>query len=170
MVGSVATTLLFAACNKENDNKEAVNAQDETFIAGASKSNRSEIELSTLVLQNGMDAQVKAYAQMMITEHTTSQNELKDIVGYLDTNVNLEDSLDADQIAMRNQLLMLSGTALDSVYISGQVTGHIKTLAIFDAELAGGQNARVKAFATKYRPGVASHLQGATTIRDTKFE
>lgn len=164
-----ATALFFTACDKENDENE-VNAQDETFISGASKSNRSEIELSTIALQKGTNTGVKAYAQMMITEHTTAHTELQSIVGNLDTDVHLNDSLDADQIAMRNQLQALSGTAFDSAYIAGQVTGHQKTLGIFDAEIAGGENTQVEGYAIKYRPGIENHYNMADSILTADFE
>lgn len=156
MACSLATALVFTSCDK-NDDEEEVNAQDDVFISAASKSNRAEIELGTMALQKGTNNGVKSYAQMMVAEHTAAQTELVNIYNNLDTDANINDSLDADQVAMRVQLLALTGTAFDSAYIAGQSVAHQKTLTIFDAEINGGLNAQVKGYASSKRPSIARH-------------
>ena len=165
VAGIVATALLFAACKKDNnDTKEPVSAQDETFIVKASQSNRAEIDLGNLALQKATDSTVKMFAQMMVDDHTTAQNDLQTVVGNLNTTANLNDSLSADQVAMHTMLQGLSGTAFDSAYIQGQLLGHQQTLNDFDTELNGGQNARVKTYAATYRPKIQSHYTLADSI------
>jgi putative membrane protein len=156
MACSLATALVFTSCDK-NDEEDEVNAQDDTFISAASKSNRAEIELGTMALQKGTDDGVKTYAQMMVTEHSAAQSELVNIYNNLDTDANINDSLDADQVAMRNQLMALAGPAFDSAYLAGQSVAHQKTLTIFDAEINGGQNTQVKGYASSKRPSIAAH-------------
>lgn len=163
LTGSLATALLFTACDKDNDEND-VNAQDQTFIVAASRSNRAEVELGTMALSKGTNNAVKMHAQMMVTEHTASQNELVGIHSNLDTDADINAALDAEQQAMRTTLMSLSGAAFDSAYIDGQIKGHIKTLAAFDAEISGGQNAQVKAFASSKRPAIQMHKEMADSI------
>jgi putative membrane protein len=155
LTGAIATSMLFAACDKDNDTDETLNAQDNTFLVKASQSNRSEIELSNLALTRSTDSGVLQYAQMMITDHTTAQNDLRDI---------------AEQIAMRNMLSPLSGTSFDSAYIAGQILSHQKTLTLFDAQLSGGLNTRVKGYATTYRPAIQHHHHMADSLFTARFE
>jgi putative membrane protein len=170
LTGAIATSMLFAACDKDNDTDETLNAQDNTFLVKASQSNRSEIELSNLALTRSTDSGVLQYAQMMITDHTTAQNDLRDIADDVDADANLQDSLDAEQIAMRNMLSPLSGTSFDSAYIAGQILSHQKTLTLFDAQLSGGLNTRVKGYATTYRPAIQHHHHMADSLFTARFE
>lgn len=164
LTGSLATALLFTACDKDNDEND-VNAQDDTFISAASKSNRAEMELGLMAQQKGTASSVKMYALMMVEDHAVSQAELQSVVDNVDTEANMNDSLDADQIAMRTMLSSLpAGPTFDSAYIAGQISGHQKTIGVFNAEIAGGQNARVKSFASAKLPVVQMHKAMADSI------
>lgn len=161
---AVATALFITGCDKDDD-KEDVNAQDETFMSAASKSNRAEIGLSEIALAKASNSGVKAHAQMMITDHTASQAELASIHSTVDTDVNLNDSLDADQIAMRTMLLSIpAGPSFDSAYTLGQSVGHQKTINAFNAEISGGENAQVKGFASAKLPVIQMHKMMADSL------
>lgn len=171
MAGTLVTALAFTACNKddENDANKDVNAQDETFIVKAAQSNQSEVELGTLALTRGSDSLVKAFAQMMVNEHADAQAQLENIVDDQNTSVGIADSLDAEQVATSMMLQGLSGAAFDSAYMDSQVKGHTKTLDIFDTELASGQNAQIKGYATDKRPNIQMHLTLADSIYSARF-
>src|SRR4051812_11736505 len=111
--GAFAATLLIAACNKDDDNTttNTVNTQDSTFLVQASQSNWAEIDLGTLALSKATSDSVRAFAQMMITDHTGAQADLTSVVNNISSNANISDSLSAPIIAMRDSLQALSGTA-----------------------------------------------------------
>jgi putative membrane protein len=163
LAGTFAAALAFTACEK-NENEETANAQDRTFVLQASQSNRSEIELSQMALTHGADSSVKAYAQTMVDHHTMAENDLKDVADDIDLDVNLTDTLTPDQVALRNRLMGLNGMAFDTAYINGQVMSHQKTLTIFDAQLSGGMNAKVRQYATDKRPAIQMHLTMADSL------
>jgi putative membrane protein len=172
MAGTLATALAFTACNKNDDddpNKD-VNAQDETFIIKAAQSNQSEVELGSLALSKGTDSLVKAYAQMMVNEHSDAQAQLEEIVDDQNTDVGIVDTLDAEQVATSMLLQGLSGSAFDSAYMDSQIKGHIKTLNIFDTEIANGQNVQVKSYATDKRPNIQKHFTLADSIYSVRFD
>lgn len=164
--GAFATALLIAACKKDDDDTiiETVNTQDSTFLVQASQSNWAEINLGTLALTKANSDSVRAFAQMMITDHTEAQADLTSVVNNISLNVNMSDSLSAPIIAMRDSMQALSGTAFDSAYIAGQVRSHKQTLPAFDAELSNGSNTRVKAYATNIRPAIQNHLTMADSL------
>ena len=163
LASTFATAIFLTACDKEDDTAD-VTAQDETFSVKASQSNRAEIELSTMAITKATNNGVRTFAQQMITDHTAAQADLVNTVNGLDTDINLSDSLDAEQMAMRTMLQSLSGPAFDSAYIDGQVKSHTKTLGIFDTEISAGQNAQVKGYASDKRPNIAMHLEMADSL------
>jgi len=163
LAGTFATAIFLTSCDKDDDTAD-VSAQDETFSVKASQSNRAEIELGALAVTKATNSGVRTFAQQMVTEHTAAQADLVNVVNDLDTDISLSDSLDAEQVAMRTMLQSLSGAAFDSAYIDGQVKSHTKTLGIFDAEVAGGQNAQVKGYAVNKRPAIAMHLNMADSL------
>lgn len=164
--GAFAAALLLGACNKDDDkdNKEAVNAQDNTFLLQAYQSNNAEVSLGNLAQAKGTNDSVKMYARMMVTEHTTAQSDLTNVVNNVNTDASFKDSLNAQQVQMRTMLSALSGRAFDSAYIASQVLGHQQTLAAFNTEISGGQSAQVKGYATKYQPAIQNHLTLANQI------
>ena len=165
LIGALSTVFIVSACDKDNDDDdETTNAQDQTFVMQAAMSNRAEVELGTLATTRAENASVKEFGQMMVTEHTTAQSELADIADDLD--LGLADSLDAENKALKETLSALSGAAFDVAYMNSQVAAHEKTLANFDAEISGGSNQQVKAYASKYRPHIRMHLDSATAVND----
>jgi putative membrane protein len=155
---------------KDDDEDDLINADlppvDRNFVANAAQSNLSEIELGQLALQKATDPQVKEFAQMMIDMHTPAQNELKTLGS--NRNFTVADRLDEEHQSIKDQLSALSGAAFDKAYINGQVTGHQKTSAIMQTEIDNGQDADVKAYASKSKPMVDQHLALAVSIKTAK--
>lgn len=126
-------------------------------------SNLAEIQTSRLALQKSSNAQVRAFAQMMITEHTRAQNELNAIAAM--KGVRLTDKPGADQRLLYNRLSTLSGAAFDAAYKNVQVNGHAMTLDLIQTYRSlPGRDARVLAYAAKTQPVVAGHLERAKTL------
>jgi putative membrane protein len=164
IAGSLAVVIL-AGCDKdEDDDAKTVNAQDQSFAVQASMSNRAEIELGALAQAKASDASVKNYAQMMVTEHTTAQTELTSVSNAANLGVSIMDSLSAQHKSLRDSLMARSGRAFDTVYIKSQVRAHQMSLVNFQSEENGGMNPQLKAYASKYRPGIQMHLTMADTI------
>lgn len=168
--GAFAAALLLTACNKDDENTavDTVSTQDSTFLVQASQSNWAEIKLGTLALTQASNDSVKMFAHMMITDHATAQADLSSVVNNITTNANINDSLSAPILALRDSLQALSVTAFDSAYIASQVRAHQMTLQAFDTEIASGSNSRVKAYATDKRPDIQNHLYLADTL-NTRF-
>lgn len=157
---------LFAiGCDKDDDNNtdnsNTLNSTDRTFITKAYSSNAAEIELGQLATVSDNDS-IADYAQMMVTEHTSANVQLKAIADSL--SVSVSDSLDAAGQALRTQLQSLTGREFDSVYIKSQVTMHQDAITVYNEELANGQHVRVKSFASTLLPTIQNHKAMADSI------
>ncbi|HEX2536059.1 MAG TPA: DUF4142 domain-containing protein [Chitinophagaceae bacterium] len=164
LAGTVAVAGLFTACDKNDDDDIAASQQDKDFAVQASMSNRAEIQMGNLALQQATDASVRTFAQMMVTEHTTAQEELEDISDDMDLNVSLNDSLPASVIDLRTTLAALSGPSFDSAYIATQVVAHQAALQLFQTEVNSGSHRRMIEYANKYLPKVQMHYNMADTM------
>ncbi len=160
--GGLALILFFAACDKDDDDNNNVSAQDRTFITQASMSNNAEIQMGNLALTKSSDAGVRKFAQMMVTDHTAAQADLRNITNNL--SISISDTIGTANTNLMTLLGGLSGRAFDTVYIKNQRTAHQLTLANFQTEISNGSHPQVKGYASDKLPAIQMHLNMTDTI------
>lgn len=137
-----------------------VDAED--FIDEASAKGIAEIEAGRLALQKSNSADVREFAQQMITDHTAANNELRQIAQRKNFKV-------ADEAELMNKakafiLKQRDGESFDQAYANNQVVAHEQTIELFrDATRA--DDAEIKAFAAKTLPKLEQHLQKAKELQ-----
>ncbi len=153
-----------SAC--KDDDPEVENAGlyaiDREFLMQAAQSNVTEVALGNIAIQKSNDAAVKDYASMMITQHTTAQNELLSLGSTKRWTV--QNQLNEANQALRDQLNALSGAEFDRAYLRSQVASHQVTAGKFATQIDQGRDTELKAYATKYKPGIDMHLQMAQQL------
>ena len=181
-----STTLALAACSKnepanENlgtdvnvtatDNEAMANAAAPSpltaqgFVNAAAASDKFEIESSKLAATAASSAAVKRFATQMISAHTASTAKLKSTVAGMSPPLTPDDTLTPDQQQKLDSLKGLNGAAFDSAYKTAQTEAHQKTLDTLRAYSASGDNAALKAFASKMIPTVTAHLNIAMGLK-----
>jgi len=153
---------LFACTKDKTKTTNTLNQADTTFMMQVSAANSAEVAAGTLASTMGEDAMIKSFGDMMVTDHTTAQGDLKGVGTTV--GVDVKDSVDADHTTLLQTLQGLSGREFDSTYIINQIADHQKTVADFQAELSSGSRSEVKDFANKYLPKIQMHLQKADSI------
>jgi putative membrane protein len=68
------------------------------------------------------------------------------------------------QMATKAKLDVLSGDTFDKSYIKSQVAAHEQTVALFQKEIATGQDPDAKAFASQTLPTIRAHLKAIRSI------
>lgn len=162
LVSGIALALL--SCKKDKNNND-VNSTDQSFLTQAAVGNKAEIMAGQLAAEKGTNASVKAFGQMMVTEHGQAQTDLQNL--YTSLGKTMPDSVDAEHQAFMTQLSSLSGRAFDSAYINSQITDHQKTVTVFQTEINNGNNTSVRNYASTYLPHIQMHLQKADSISKT---
>lgn len=161
--------LVYTGCKDDDDDDddtsptEDVSQADRDFAMKAALSNRAEIELGELAATRAQHDSVKAFARLMINEHTTAQNELATLAQ--NKQISLPTTIDSAHQALKNQLMAMSGNRFDSTYISTQVVDHQRTQQDFQTEINQGQNGEIKNYANKYLPHINMHLDRAVKIK-----
>lgn len=156
------SSFFFFSCKKKTNNNETISTQDRTFMMQASAGNTAEIQAAQLADSISDTTAIQAFAHMMISDHTTAQNDLKSLGSSI--SVSVTDSVDAMHQSMMDSLRMMSGRAFDSVYIIRQIADHQTAISQFQEEKNSGNRTEVIDYANKYLPKLQMHLQMADSI------
>jgi len=135
----------------------ATSSSPESFVMKAGPANAFEIASSQLALTKAQNADIKTFAQRMITDHTKAGDDLKAAAGAQKIAVPAEP--DATETAEINKLNSLSGNAFDKEYVAAQTNAHADAVNLFKAYVAGGQNGAVKDFAAAALPTLQMHYE-----------
>ncbi len=131
--------------------------------------NEVDIAAGELARTRATDAEVKAFAEKMVTDHTGVNKAASELVGRL--GVTPERNGTSDQLRQggeqnRTALQGQSGAAFDRTYIDQEVAYHQAVLDAIDQTLIpGATNAELKSLLQQTRPAVEAHLQHARQIQ-----
>jgi putative membrane protein len=141
---------------------------DAAFVEKAAVAGLFEIETSQLAMTRAVKTDLQGFAQMMVTDHNTANNELKDLVGsgQIQDVTHVPNALDAEHQGKLEELkAAANGPAFDKKYHELQLEGHKQAVALFEAHAKNGDNAALKDWAVKTLPKLKDHLtriQGIT--------
>ena len=169
---AIATAFSLAALGAACSDKNVTALSDETQIISSVRSdanimgvlhqsNVNEIAEATLAVTTASDTGVRAFAQRMIADHTTLDQQGNALAAQLKITPVLPDSVQiVEQANAIAQLRTNTGTGFDRAYINEQVRDHQQTLALVDSMTQLAQNAALRtALQTQIRPIIATHLQ-----------
>lgn len=174
---ALAAAGLLAGCASDRTEKAApVAAMDPTsplmapgFMAAAGSSDQFEIQSSQIALQLSQNAQVRQFAQTMIDHHSRTTAELTQIAqanGMAPTPPAL---MPQHQAAMSR--LQAAGPGMfDATYRQEQITSHQEALSSTQNYGAQGDNAALRAFATRTTPVIQQHLSQAQALPDMSMQ
>lgn len=129
----------------------------EGFVTNAAISDMYEIEAGKLASTMAKNADLKKFGQQMVTDHTKMSAELKTAVASAQ-GVTLPTAMDERRQGMIDNLKQ-AGDKFDEVYQEQQVAAHGEALTLARTYAEAGDNAALKAHATKGAPMIENHLQ-----------
>jgi putative membrane protein len=135
-----------------------------TFLTNTAVANLFEIDSSKVALAKTKNDKIKAFANLMVTDHTGAGTKFKQAV----TDAKLTppaEKLDAKHQALLDDLKKKDGAAFDAGYVKAQHDGHVETVAMFEAYAKGGDNARMKQFANEMLPTLKAHLDQVSKLK-----
>lgn len=139
----------------------AMAASPSEFVDEASAKGIADIEAGKLAQQKSQSADVKSFADMMIKDHTAANQELKTIA----QTKKLEVATDAELMDKAKKLILdIREESFDRSYANNQVKAHEQTIELFKEEAQNGQDAELKAFASKTLPKLEAHLKQAKEL------
>ena len=162
----IAAVLLAAAGSASA--QEINDAQIASIVVTA---NQVDIDAGQLAKARATDAQVKKFAELMITDHTGVNKSATALVTKLKvtpadnpTSQSLKSGGDANLKTLKG----LKGAAFDKAYIDHEVVYHQSVLDAVDKTLIpGAKNEELKALLVKVRPAFVAHLEHAKHLQSS---
>lgn len=136
---------------------------DDDFLKEAAMGGMEEVELGKVAGTKGTDPEVKKFGQMMVTDHSKANEELKALAAK--KNVQLPTALDAKHQSDLDAMKAKSGKDFDTAYVTNMIEDHEKDVAAFESKSQNATDPDIKAWATKTLPTLKKHLE---TIRSVQ--
>jgi putative membrane protein len=146
----------------------AQGASDPQIAAIVVTANQVDIDAGALASSSG-NAEVRAFAKLMVTDHTGVNKAAGDLVTRL--KVTPEENATSRALKAGGErnlaaLRKLKGAAFDRAYVDHEVAYHQQVLDALDSTLIPhASNAELKALLVKVRPAFVAHLEHATHLQ-----
>jgi len=135
---------------------------DSALIQGVHASNDLELRLGRLAQQKAVNPQVKQFAQRMVTDHQTMQNEWRRVATQYRVPVTstLKPS-SQQQLTLMNQL---SGAEFDRGFMTAMVDSHQDAVNVLQSRGLNSASTQVRTLVNRGLPIVQEHLRMAQQL------
>jgi putative membrane protein len=162
MKSSVPFVCAMLLCAAAATAQEINDAQIASIVVTA---NQVDVDAGKLAAATSKNAEVKRFAQLMVTDHTGVNKQAVALVTRLkvtpednETSRSLKAGGDKNVAALK----ALNGAAFDKAYVDHEVAYHQAVLDAVDKTLVpNARNAELKALLVKVRPAFVTHLEHA---------
>lgn len=137
-------------------------ATSDDFVDAATEAGIAEVVTGNLALEKSQNAEIKTFAQQMVTDHTKANQKLGDIARKLDIKVP-DDAALTDKV--KKMILEWRDESFDKSYVNNQVDAHEKAVELFKKEAASSDKPELKAFASDTLPTLEHHLEQAKALQ-----
>jgi len=131
--------------------------------------NQVDIDAGNLAAAQSGNAEVKAFGQLMVKDHTGVNRSATDLVTRLKVTPQdnpTSESLKAGGVTNVAHLKTLKGADFDRAYVDHEVAYHQQVLDALDKTLIpGAKNEELKALLVKVRPAFVAHLEHAKMLQ-----
>jgi putative membrane protein len=142
---------------------------DGNVVAIILAANNTDLSYAQLVPTRARNAEVKAFAQRMVTDHTLLNARVNDIAmrNGITAAENATSLEFRDQSADRRDILRaLDGARFDSTYAANEVQYHTELLSALNTMLVpNARNPELREFVSLLKPTVSAHLAHAEQVR-----
>jgi putative membrane protein len=169
IVLATAGLLVMSAAGVSAEGVSAEGVNDAQIASIVVTANQVDIDAARLAVTRAARQEVKAFARVMIADHTGVNKAATDLATKL--KVTPEDnptsqSLKAEGEKALAQLKTLEGAAFDRAYIEREVAYHQQVIDALDMTLIPrATNEELKALLVKVRPAFIAHLEHAKRLQ-----
>lgn len=147
-------------------NKKVTDPQIAAIVVVA---NQVDVDAGKFAAERSANAQVKQFAQTMVTDHTAVNKSAVELVTRLKVSPEENDTSRALKAGGEKNLAALhglEGKAFDQAYVDHEVTYHEQVLQALDTVLIpNARNGELKALLVKVRPAFVAHLEHARHLQ-----
>ena len=165
-----APLIILAAC-ESNDKTTTTDDRDErgsieranlsagdlTFIHQAAIGGQFEVDSSRLALQQSLDRDSRDFAEMMVKDHTATNNQLRSLAQR--KGATIPANLDSRHREMMESLQITNAASFSQAYRDLQLQAHREAIALFEQAASTVQDRDIRSFAQKNLPALRKHLE-----------
>ncbi len=129
--------------------------RDKSYLKDEAEGNLAEVKMAQLALKTTKNADIRAFASRMVTDHTSLYNAEKPLA--MSAGVSLPTTPSALQTASYLKLKVLTGDTFDKSYVKGMVEDHREDIQKANAEDAETQNPSMKKLAMHSTDVMSQH-------------
>jgi putative membrane protein len=155
--------ILLLAANGKAAEKDTLDAADVKFVKHEAAAGMAVVKIGELGVKKAARAEVRTFAEMIVTDHTKANEELKGLAAT--KGVELSAVIDPKHADMFQSLEKSSGAEFDKEFLAAVVSGHKKCVSNFETASTDAKDADVKAWAAKMLPGLKTHLEKAKDLQ-----
>lgn len=163
---ALLATLALGAYGASAQDAPPTDAQIAAIVVTA---NQVDIDAGQLAASMSTNKDVKAFAQLMVTDHSGVNKSATELVHKLKVKpVESPTSVSLEQGGAQNiaALKRLAGAEFDRAYVDHEVTYHQTVLDALDKTLIpNARNEKLKALMIKVRPAFVAHLEHAKHLQ-----
>ncbi|WP_420142352.1 DUF4142 domain-containing protein [Sphingomonas sp.] len=134
------------------------------FVTAAAISDMYEIEASKIALDKSKSADVKAFAQMMIKDHTATTAKLKATLASANVQATPPTALDDRRQGLIDNLKSASAADFDKVYLDQQTAAHQEALTVMKSYADDGDTPALKTLAAETAPKIQMHYDAVRKL------
>jgi putative membrane protein len=159
---TVANSMSNAANTVSNAVSSATTTSDPDFVKEAAMGGMAEVELGKVASTKATNPEVKKFAQMMVTDHSKANEELKALA--TKKGIALPAELDSSHKSMLDDFKGKAAASFDKDYVDDMVDDHEKDVAAFENKAKNATDPDIKAFAEKTLPTLRKHLEAIKAL------
>jgi putative membrane protein len=134
-----------------------MSGDDKEFVTKAAIGGMAEVQMGQLASSKATSADVKAFGQRMVTDHSQANDELKSLA--TTKGLALPTDLDDEHKDAMQKVSTKTGKDFDKAYVDDMVKDHEKDVAEFQKQSTSATDPDLKAWAAKTLPTLQQHLQ-----------
>lgn len=184
LLAGVACVTLLAACNQEQSPEPVDKAQDMAaapvgqmsaatlgantvggYVPNAAEGDMYEIMAADIALERSQNAEVKALATMIKTDHTAASNTMKTLLPQAAPDVALPTKLDERRQGMLDNLRSASAENFDRTWVDQQIAAHNEALTLHRGFSDNTDAPQLAQHARAVTPKIEAHLRQAESIK-----
>ena len=144
-------------------------SNEREFLLKTAMNGRKEVEMARLATQKSTNNEVKQFAQRLVDDHTTANQEIEDLAGRKGVTVPPESTASAEKSrkgspAHMEQLSKLSGEHFDLAFVQRMVESHTRSVAEFERQSKNATDNDIRTLTAKLLPTLKEHLEHARTL------
>ncbi len=145
----------------------SVSPAEQDFMMKATQANLAEIDMARIAIQKSDNTDVKDYANMIKSDHSTALADLADLMK--DKNVSQPSGLVPETQQDITRMNGLTGPEFDREFVNMMVSDHQKAVEMFRDHEAIAQNSDVKKYVEDVLPRLEMHLDKAQQLQSKLF-